>query len=146
MGIRMLHRRTHEARGSTPARADAASAQVTAVSPVPALAADASTARIPADLATTLRRARTALRGTAAGLMAGFRPAEPDGTPAWRLGTDLVRGYLALLLTLVPRPRPRPRLTVFVAPLTGRPAAPGRSPRPPRTPGDRPGPGPDATP
>ncbi|MFG3014578.1 hypothetical protein ACGFZB_29980 [Streptomyces cinerochromogenes] len=115
MGIRMLHRRTPEA--ATGVWADTASAQALPATPVPALAADASTARIPADLATALRTAAQRLRSGLTGRAAR--------TPDWRQWTDLARGYLALVLTLVPRARPRPTLTVFVASLTERPAAPG---------------------
>ncbi|WP_158839073.1 hypothetical protein [Streptomyces sp. NRRL S-1022] len=139
MGIRMLHRRTPEA--ATAAWADIVSAQAVPAAPVPALAADASTARVPADLATTVRHAGRRLRHGLAG-----RPAR---TPDWRQWTDLARGYLALVLILVPRSRPRPTLTVFVAPLTGRPGAPG-SHRPPRRDPQSPhgpqGPRPDARP
>ncbi|MEW2619697.1 hypothetical protein [Streptomyces sp. NPDC048106] len=128
MGIRMLHRRTPEA--VTRVWADTASAQALPASPVPALAADASTARIPADPATTVRRAarnlrrrltdRAALTGTA--VRAGR-------APDWHQWSDLARGYLALALTLVPRSRPRPTLTVFVASPTEHPAR--RGPRDP---------------
>ncbi|MBL1084837.1 hypothetical protein JK359_23180 [Streptomyces actinomycinicus] len=121
MGIRTLHRRTPEA---TPrARADSFSAQAVPASPVPAFAAGASTARIPADLAATVRRVTKELRRGLAG-----RPAR---TPDWRQWADLARGYLALTVTLIPRSRPRHTLTVFVASLTERPSAPGRR-RPPR--------------
>ncbi len=116
MGIRMLHRRTPEA--ATGAWAATASTQAVPAAPVPALAADASTARIPADLATTLRDTTRRLRRRLAGRAAH--------TPDWRQWTDLARGYLALVLTVIPRSRPRPTLTVFVASLTERPAAPGR--------------------
>ncbi|MGW3204998.1 hypothetical protein [Streptomyces sp. NPDC001135] len=136
MGIRMLHRRTPEA--DTRAWADTASAQAMPASPVPALAADASTARIPADPAETVRGAVIRLRRGLAGLTAHADPA-----PDWRQWADLARGYLALALTAIPRSRPRPTLTVFVASLTERGASPGphRSPR-----RDRPHPGPDARP
>ncbi|WP_208031667.1 hypothetical protein [Streptomyces cyanogenus] len=133
MGIRMLHRRTPEA--ATGAWADTVLAQAVPAALVQALAADASTARIPADLPTTVRHVTQRLRRTLAG--------GPAHTPDWRQWTDVARGYLALVLTLIPRSRPRPTLTVFVAPLTERPAAPGphrpphRGPREPR---------PDATP
>ncbi|MEV6049755.1 hypothetical protein [Streptomyces sp. NPDC052107] len=145
MGIRMLHRRTPEA--DLRAWADAVSAQAMSASPVPALAADASTARIPAELTDTVRRTATNLRHRLAGLT---DPA--DHTPDWRQWADLARGYLALALTAIPRRRPRCTLTVFVASLTERPAAPGPH-RPPhrdhpdqRDLQDRPEPGPDATP
>ncbi|WP_202515770.1 MULTISPECIES: hypothetical protein [unclassified Streptomyces] len=121
MGIRMLHRRTPEA--VTGVRAVTASAQAMPAAPVPALAADASTARIPADPATTVRDVAKSIRRRLAG--------RPDRLPDWRQWADLARGYLALTLTLVPRSRPRPTLTVFVASLTERPAAPGPH-RPPR--------------
>ncbi|MEU6774330.1 hypothetical protein [Streptomyces sp. NPDC046759] len=139
MGIRMLHRRTPEA--DTRAWADAASAQAMPASPVPALAADASTARIPVDLAATVRRAATDLRNRLTGLTA-----PRDHAPDWRQWADLARGYLALALTVLPRPRPRRTLTVFVASLAERPA--GRGPhRPPhRDPRDRQEQSPDATP
>lgn len=151
MGIRMLHRRTPEA--YIRAWADTASAQAMPASPVPALAADASTARIPADLTATVRRAATHLRHRLAGLTAPV-----DRAPDWRQWADLARGYLALALTAIPRPRPRRTLTVFVASLTDRPAAPGphrpphrdrrdqREQRDQRDRQDRRGPGPDATP
>ncbi|MGW0993765.1 hypothetical protein [Streptomyces sp. NPDC002520] len=124
MGIRMLHRRTPEAHKATAAWADTASDRVTHASPVPPLAADASTARIPADPAATMRRATVDLRRRLT-----------DRTyhaPDWRAWTDLARGYLALLLALIPKARPRRTLTVFVASLTERPVRPAahRSPRP----------------
>ncbi|EST22921.1 hypothetical protein M878_34180 [Streptomyces roseochromogenus subsp. oscitans DS 12.976] len=141
----MLHRRTPEA--DTRAWADTASAQAMPASPVPALTADASTARIPTGLAAAVRRAVTDLRHGRAG-----GTAHAGRTPDWRQWTDLARGYLALALTAIPRSRPRPTLTVFVASLTERPAAPGPH-RPPhrdhpdhRDSPDRSEPGPDATP
>ncbi|MFJ9816339.1 hypothetical protein ACIRU3_13910 [Streptomyces sp. NPDC101151] len=138
MGIRMLHRRTPEARNGTPARADTASDRATPASPVPALAADASTARIPADLATTVRRAAADLRRRPAA-----RTRRGPDRSARRAWPDLVRGYLALLLTLIPRARPRRTLTVFVAAVIEPPT--GRGPhRPPHR--DRPEPAPDARP
>ncbi len=142
MGIRMLHRRTPEA--VTRAWAVTASAQAMPASPVPALAADASTARIPADPAMTVRRAANRVRRGLAGLTA-----RRGHAPDWRQWADLTRGYLALALTALPRSRPRPTLTVFVASLTERPAAPGRtrpSQRGSRPPQDRPEPGTDARP
>ncbi|MEV6837341.1 hypothetical protein AB0N17_23045 [Streptomyces sp. NPDC051133] len=146
MGIRTLHRRTPEA--DTRAWADTASAQALPASPVPALAADASTARIPADVTDTVRRAAKDLRRTLAG-----QTTRTGRTPGWCQWADLARGYLALALTLLPSARPRPTLTIFVASLTERPAAPAagpqphREPRDPQAPQDRPRPGPDdATP
>ncbi|MGX9885884.1 hypothetical protein [Streptomyces sp. NPDC002276] len=126
MGIRMLHRRSGRAR--TQARAaGAAAAPVTPRPPVPALAAGASTARIPADLT-------MAVRHTAAGLRCRltFRddtvvdPREqarhpqgpattPTGTPVWRLWAELGRGYLDLVLARLPRSRPVHTMTVFIA-------------------------------
>ncbi|KOV70885.1 hypothetical protein ADK64_00185 [Streptomyces sp. MMG1121] len=135
----MLHRRTPEA--AIRAWADTASAQAMPASPVPALAADASTARVPADLAKTARTTTTDLRRRLAGLTA-----RADRAPDWRQWADLARGYLALALTLFPRARPRQTLTVFVASLTERPAAPAPQRPSHRDPQDRPGPGPDATP
>ncbi|MFH8341112.1 hypothetical protein [Streptomyces sp. AM6-12] len=128
MGIRMLHRRTPEAVSRV--WADTASAQALPASPVPALAADASTARIPADPATALRRAaRNARRGLRDRAARTGTAALAGRAPDWRQWADLARGYLALTLTLVPKSRPRPTLTVFVAPLAERPA--GRNPRDP---------------
>jgi hypothetical protein len=126
MGIRMLHRRTGRARAQARA-AGAAAAQVAARPPVPALAAGASTARIPADLA-------MALQHTAAGIRRHltFRddtdvdPREqarnpqgpattPSGTPVWRLWAELGRSYLDLVLTRLPRSRSVHTMTVFIA-------------------------------
>ncbi|MFJ9561806.1 hypothetical protein ACIRQQ_17405 [Streptomyces fuscichromogenes] len=125
MGIRMVHRRTPQSRPPAKARATSASAQVTASPSAPALAAGASSARIPADLAVTVRRAAARLRRRLR--------ARPD----LRQWFDLARGYLALLLTALPGPR-RPRtMTVFVASLTERrtdSAARRRSPEPDATP------------
>ncbi|MEU8467603.1 hypothetical protein AB0F30_06705 [Streptomyces sp. NPDC029006] len=115
MGIRMLHRRTPEAAPRD--WADTFSAQAMPPSRVPVVAADASTARIPADLTVTVRRVTRNLRRRLAGRTARI--------PDRRLWADLVRGYLALALTQIPRARPRHTLTVFVASLTERPAAPG---------------------
>ncbi|MFF9084864.1 hypothetical protein ACF1BE_00295 [Streptomyces sp. NPDC014991] len=115
MGIRMLHRRTPEAVPRT--WADTFSAQAMPPSRVPAVAADASTARIPADPATTVRRATRDLRRRLAGRTARI--------PDRRLWADLARAYLALAVAQIPRARPRHTLTVFVASLTERPAAPG---------------------
>ncbi|MFJ3230387.1 hypothetical protein [Streptomyces sp. NPDC086787] len=117
MGIRMLHRRAAQAR-TTP-QADAAAPTPMPSSRIPALAADASTARIPADRTAAVRKRATRLRHRFAG----------------RQWADLCRGYLALLLALLPKPRPPRRMTVFVAPLTERPnAAAPRAPEPDATP------------
>ena len=125
MGIRMVHRRTPQSRPPAKARSSSASAQVTASLSAPALAAGASSARIPADLAVTVRRAATRLRR---------RLRARTGLRKW---LDLARSYLALLLTALPGPR-RPRtMTVFVASLTERQthsAARRRSPEPDATP------------
>ncbi|WP_406434663.1 hypothetical protein OHB00_13650 [Streptomyces sp. NBC_00631] len=125
MGIRMVHRRTPQSRPWAKARSASAAAQVTADSPAPAQAADASSARIPADLAVTARRTATRLRRRLR--------TRPDP----RQWLDLARSYLALLLAALPVPR-RPRtMTVFVASLTGRQTDSAARPRPPE---------PDATP
>ncbi|MFJ3301660.1 hypothetical protein ACIPSA_00810 [Streptomyces sp. NPDC086549] len=135
MGIRMLHRRTAQAR--TTAQADTAAAPSMPPSRIPALAADASTARIPTDLTTAVRKAAANLRRRLT-----TRAFGADRALAWRHWADLGRGYLALLLTLLPRPRPPRRMTVFVAPLTERPygSAPHGLGR------ERQEPGPDARP
>ncbi|MER6269864.1 hypothetical protein [Streptomyces sp900105755] len=125
MGIRMVHRRTPQSRPPAKARSASASAQVTASPSTPALAAGASSARIPVDLAVTVRRAATRLRRRLR--------ARPD----LRQWLDLARSYLALLLAALPSPR-RPRtMTVFVASLTERPGHSAARRRPPE---------PDATP
>ncbi|MFI2376635.1 hypothetical protein ACH5AO_16390 [Streptomyces sp. NPDC018964] len=110
MGIRMLPR------GAAPPRPGGH----TVFPPVLAFEAAASTARIPATLATTLRKAaadlgrrvadgrrRTARTPTAVRL-AGEQP-------PWRLWAELARAHLTLVLTLLPRPRPVRTVTVFVA-------------------------------
>ncbi|EYT80539.1 hypothetical protein CF54_24975 [Streptomyces sp. Tu 6176] len=99
MGIRMLNHRpavSQTAVGAAPAASPP---------PVPALASTASTARVPTDLAVTLRRAAWDLR----------RRFTPGARLPWRLWADLTRGYAALLLARVPRPVPTRTLTVFVA-------------------------------
>ncbi|KUO22782.1 hypothetical protein AQJ91_01835 [Streptomyces dysideae] len=126
MGIRTLHRRT------APALADAhVGAVPTLPSPsVPVFAAGASTARIPTDLMTSLRRRR------------------PGPAPLRRrLWADLARGCLALALNRLPRSRPAGPVTVFVAgALSERPDGSAVSrPRPHPNPNCQ-GPGPDATP
>jgi hypothetical protein len=115
MGIRMLNRR--------PARAQASAEAAPAVppAPVPVFAASASTARIPTDLATILRRTAADLRRRIAG--AG----EP---PVWRLWAGLGRSHLAGLLARVRRVRPSRPVTVFVVtsgPFSDRPD--GSAPR-----------------
>ncbi|MGC0332661.1 hypothetical protein RKD23_005651 [Streptomyces sp. SAI-170] len=121
MGIRMLNRR--------PAPSP--------LVPVPAFAAGASTARLVVGPAEAVRHAAVDLgralshcrrlrslgecrpiRGTLAAVGRTRDPAR------WRLWADLARGYVALLLTLLPRTRPAGTLTVFVAgvpPLSGPP-------------------------
>ncbi|MFF8589880.1 hypothetical protein ACF061_00315 [Streptomyces sp. NPDC015220] len=147
MGIRMLNHRP-----AAPQTAVGA-ALAAPLPPVPAQAADASTARIPTDLAATVRRAATGLRR---------RLTLREPLP-WRLWADLPRGYVALLLTRLPRPGQAHTVTVFVAtppfPAGGRPSGPpsgrprpDRSRRHPHRPHrpdpDRPrqGPGPDPVP
>ncbi|MFF4897487.1 hypothetical protein [Streptomyces sp. NPDC001068] len=117
MGIRMLHGRTPRTR--PPAKARPAAAQVREASPAPAMAPDAGSARIPTDLTVTVRTAVTRLRR-------GLR-----GRPDPRQRLELVRSYLALVLSALPGPR-RPRtMTVFVATLTERPRGSGAHHRPP---------------
>jgi hypothetical protein len=111
MGIRMLHRRT--------APAQAYAAPFSAQRPVPAHAAAASTARIPFDLATLLRRVparfTTTVRHAATELRHRVTDAveqeEPSGHRLW---AELALSYLALALTLLPRSRPMPTMTVFM--------------------------------
>ncbi|MFD8305743.1 hypothetical protein ACFV29_25875 [Streptomyces sp. NPDC059690] len=98
MGIRMLNRRTAKAQ----AHADPAPAEPS--TPVPVFAADASTARIPTDLATTLHRRAKTLRRTATAL-------HRTATALRRTAKTLQRtaAHLAGLLTdRLPR-RPGPR-------------------------------------
>ncbi|WP_306183607.1 hypothetical protein [Streptomyces sp. MK5] len=126
MGIRMLNHRpavSPTAVGAAPAAPPP---------PVPALAADASTARIPPDLAAAVRRAVTGLR----------RRAVPGESRPWRMWADLTRGYVALLLARLPQPAPARTVTVFVAaPIpradrTDRPLGPpAHRPRPDGRPG-----------
>ncbi|GHD84221.1 hypothetical protein [Streptomyces naganishii] len=120
MGIRMLNHRpavSPTAGGAAPAAPPP---------PVPAFSAGASTARIPTDLAATLRRAATGLRGR---LLP--RPADPGEAPPWCLWAEVARGYLALFLARLPRPAPGPvpTVTVFVA---ATPTAADRPTGPPR--------------
>ncbi|MFJ6660089.1 hypothetical protein ACIQNG_27615 [Streptomyces sp. NPDC091377] len=100
MGIRMLNRRPVS---STP------------LAPVPAFAAGASSARLALGPAEALRHTVKEFRHR-------FPPARepdpvrPDDPAAWRLWTELARGRLALLLTLLPRTRRSRTVTVFIAP------------------------------
>ncbi|GAA3493489.1 hypothetical protein GCM10019016_005880 [Streptomyces prasinosporus] len=154
MGIRMLHRR------AAPPRADADGPTLEAFPPVPVFATAASTARVPATLAAALRHAaadlgrrvtggrrRTDRASTAAGpARPGTPPGLPGEPPPWRLWAELARGYLTLVLTLLPRPRPVRTITVFVAAgetLSVRPYGPAAAHRRLQDPLR---PGPDATP
>ncbi|MET8832253.1 hypothetical protein ABZX40_41285 [Streptomyces sp. NPDC004610] len=115
MGIRRLHRRP---------------APGTPLPPVPVVAADASTARLAPGLAAALRHRVTDLRRRCVPRRAPVTTRPGADPPAWRLWGDLTRGYMAMLLTLLPRTRRthRPRtLTVFTAPAL---IAPPRPPRP----------------
>ncbi|MEU5889953.1 hypothetical protein ABZ835_24375 [Streptomyces sp. NPDC047461] len=96
MGIRTLHRHTAPAQATTDATAS------TPPLSVPPFAATASTARIPADLATALRKRAADLR---------HRLTRRD----WRLTADQARSRLALLLTALPRSRRVRTATVFRA-------------------------------
>ncbi|MFI5566175.1 hypothetical protein ACIA6T_02100 [Streptomyces sp. NPDC051740] len=142
MGIRMLHR---TAAGNAPPRPGGR----TLSPPAPVFAASASTARVPATLATALRSATADLgrriadgrRRTARTPTAGALTVEQ---PPWRLWAELARAYLTLVLTLLPRPRPVRTVTVFVAAsdtLSVRPYGPAAAHRRPQGP-----PWPDATP
>ncbi|WP_181387433.1 hypothetical protein [Streptomyces sp. Act143] len=141
MGIRTLHRQTAPAQATTDATASTPAAHV------PPFSAAASTPRIPTDLATRLRRAAEDVR---------HRLTHRDWLTQrdWltrqdlRLWADQARGYLALLLTAVPRSRPVRTMTVFIATVgtvTDAPdgSAPGRSGRSGRS---RRAPEPGATP
>ncbi|MDO0915740.1 hypothetical protein QQM39_34430 [Streptomyces sp. DT2A-34] len=137
MGIRTLHRRTAPA----PAQANAEKAPSEAQPSLPPFAPGASTARIPADLMSTLRNTATIARRGLAHRAQGW--------------AELTRSYLALALTLLPRSRPAGTVTVFIAPvgtLTEPPdgSAPYRPHPHPRCQGQDQGqdqgPGPDATP
>ncbi|MEU9914434.1 hypothetical protein [Streptomyces sp. NPDC051001] len=94
MGIRTLHRHTAPAQATTDATAS------TPPPSVPPFAATASTARIPADLATALRKRAADLR---------HRLTRRD----WRRTADRARDRLALLLTALPRSRRARTATVF---------------------------------
>ncbi|MFF7311139.1 hypothetical protein [Streptomyces sp. NPDC008137] len=139
-----------------------------ALPPVRVYAADASTLRVPATVATALRRTTADLRDRlpfgrrptdSAGLpptlpQTGDLPGSPAETPGEtgggaprRAWSDRARGYLTLVLTLLPRPRPaHTTITVYIAtaePLSERPdgSAPYR-----RHGQDRRGPEPGAAP
>ncbi|MFG2678002.1 hypothetical protein [Streptomyces sp. NPDC048392] len=93
--------------------------------PVPVFAPGASTGRIPATLATALRRTATDLHRRLTHRFPGA--AAPHATPPWRQWAEMARGYLALVLALLPRPRPAHTFTVFVAAadtVSARPAGP----------------------
>lgn len=94
MGIRMLYRRP--APTGTHARVQVGVGAFSVQRAVPAYSAAASTARVPVGLVTVMRRAL------------GVR----DRQGVWG---ELVLGYVALVLTLLPRSRPVPTMTVFVA-------------------------------
>ncbi|MGW4225141.1 hypothetical protein ACWEG1_16965 [Streptomyces bauhiniae] len=132
MGIRMLHRLRPAPRHGSTERTDTGPAPEASGTAVPVVAAGASAARRPARPLTHVRRAGAATRRV---LAAGARR-----LPDRHACADLVRGYLALLLTHLPKARPRHTLTVFVASLTDRPApAAPRRPSSPATPGPRSG-------
>ncbi|MFF7383748.1 hypothetical protein [Streptomyces griseoluteus] len=124
MGIRMLHRLRPAPRHGSTERTDTGPAPEASGTAVPVVAAGASAARHPAHPLTGVHRAGAATRRV---LAAGARH-----LPDRHACADLARGYLALLLTHLPKARPRHTLTVFVASLTDRPApaAPRRSARP----------------
>ncbi|MFI7497142.1 hypothetical protein ACIBVL_01290 [Streptomyces sp. NPDC049687] len=113
MGIRMYHRRTATARVHVTATADTQGAPEAAPAPrpLPALAPDAATLRIPGTPATALRAAAARLKLRA---LARFVPR--GGT--WRRWAEQARSCLALALGALGRlrgPRPaRRRITVFV--------------------------------
>ncbi|SNX57697.1 hypothetical protein SAMN06272735_2170 [Streptomyces sp. TLI_55] len=102
MGIRTLHRQTAPAQATTDATASTPAVHV------PPFSAAASSPRIPTDLATTLRKAATDVR---------HRLTRRDwlNRRDLRLWADQARGYLALLLSAVPRSRPMRTVTVFIA-------------------------------
>ncbi|MFC8345508.1 hypothetical protein [Streptomyces sp. NPDC057280] len=124
MGIRTLHRQTAPAQATTDATASTPAVHV------PPFSAAASTPRIPTDLATTLRRAATDVR---------HRLTRRDWLSRrdLRLWADQARGYLALLLSAVPRSRPMRTMTVFIA-TAGTVTAPSDGPAPVETVTDAP--------
>ncbi|WP_432195196.1 hypothetical protein [Streptomyces sp. bgisy027] len=114
MGIRTLHRRTAPA----PANVDSQEAPSAKPPKVPLFAADASTARIPADLIAPLRRTAATLRARLA----------------------------ALTRTALPRRRPLRTVKLFVATARALSEQPdGSAPAPPHRPPHCPGAEPDAT-
>ncbi|MFI9830591.1 hypothetical protein ACIHIX_23220 [Streptomyces sp. NPDC051913] len=114
MGIRTLHRQTAPAQANTDATASTPAVHV------PPYSAAASTPRLPRDLAITLRRAATDVRHR---LTRRYRRKD------LRLWADQARGYLALLLSAVPRSRPMRTMTVFITTVgTVTDASPGSAP------------------
>ncbi|CAM5690651.1 putative protein OS=Streptomyces fumanus OX=67302 GN=GCM10018772_66050 PE=4 SV=1 [Streptomyces fumanus] len=124
MGIRMLHHRTSPARASTagPARAPPG--------PVPAVAPDAGTGRVPTTVTATVT---TPPRRTTAGLRrtltrrnrvprSGPTATPPPETPVRHLWTGLARGCLALAHRLLPRTTPTRTGTAPAAPARISPA------------------------
>ncbi|MFJ2905169.1 hypothetical protein [Streptomyces sp. NPDC087212] len=109
MGIRMLNRRPASQRP----RLDAAPA--TSRRSAPVFATAASTARVPADLVTTLRRTAADLRRDVPRRLTAAR-ADLAQPATWFLWATLLRGHLATAFTRIPRSIRRPRtLDVFVA-------------------------------
>ncbi|MDG9715256.1 hypothetical protein [Streptomyces sp. DH24] len=98
MGIRMLHRRT------APPRANADALTRVPLPPVPASAATASTARLPATFASALRhtaedlRRRLTPRDPVLRAMALGDAARPEDPPLWRQWTNLALGRIDLAL------------------------------------------------
>ncbi|MBV2357635.1 hypothetical protein KUM39_25265 [Streptomyces sp. J2-1] len=130
MGIRLLNRRPAEPRHAVPLWIVPTPEPARPQTPVPAVAGNASTARIPSDLGQHLRKK-----------LRKHLTAHTRHVPDWRAWPDLARGYAALLLNVMPRHRrgPRRTLTVFVARVTEPPT--GRSPRPSAPQTLEPGPG-----
>ncbi|MDH6626976.1 hypothetical protein M2271_004799 [Streptomyces sp. LBL] len=101
MGIRMLHRRAAHGRAQTQAHAAAPLLPPPPPPPVPAIAATASTARIPTDLATALRRMTPPSPAT--GLRGVIAPG--TGRIAARLARNLRHAGAALRYRFVERDR-----------------------------------------
>ncbi|MGI5374634.1 hypothetical protein ACQEV2_10380 [Streptomyces sp. CA-251387] len=136
MGIRTLHP------GTAPAQANVSTEDALSTAPpsVPPFAEGAGTARLPADLMSTLQHTARTLRHRLAHRAHGL--------------AELTRGYLALALTALPRPRPVRTVTVFAVGATGPVTEPRAGstpdrlqphPHPHPNPHHR-SPGPDATP